>query len=555
MATIGPELDEGSFFEIFSAEQVLKDYDLSYDEIEDGIVDMAGDGGIDSIYFFINDSLYQEDSDYASLKKGVRLKLVFIQSKVSQGYSESGIEKLISAIRDLLDLNKDIRSLSKVYNKALLGKIRSFRETYIELTSKFPELSLSFFYVTKGMQVHENVNRKVSVLEQTAKGLFTPCAFSFGFVGASNLLSLARQAPSTSHQLKLIENPISPGQIAYVCLVNLRDYFSFITDSSGKLKKSIFEGNVRDYQGKTEVNEHIAKTLGNPNREDFWWLNNGVTIICNNATLSGKTLTIEDPEIVNGLQTSNEVYGHYSSMSSGTDSRTILVRVIKPEDESSRDRIIRATNSQTSIPVASLRATDKIHRDIEDYLQTHGLFYDRRKNHYKNLGKPIKNIISIPYMAQAVLACALLDPSNARGRPSSLLKDDTSYMKIFNADYPINLYLVSAQITRRVESFLRSDSVKLDSSEINNLKYYLAMLVACKLSGIPRPKPSNIAEIKVENASEDLLATCLSTVKEVYRSLGSTDLVAKGKDFGPKLLEKHVSETTPVLKTKTKKKP
>ena len=60
-------------------------------------------------------------------------------------------------------------------------------------------------------------------------------------------------------------------------------------------------------------------------------------------------------------------------------------------------------------------ATDKIQRDIEDYLKSRGLFYDRRKNFYKNSGKPRDVIIDIPYLAQAVMAILLRRPDTARG--------------------------------------------------------------------------------------------------------------------------------------------
>jgi hypothetical protein len=547
---IGPDLAESDFFEMFSAEQVLKDYDLSYEEIQDGIVDNGGDGGIDSTYFFINDSLYHEDDDYGNLKKGIRLQLVFIQSKISQGFSETGMDKFIAAMRDLLDLNKSIESLKPVYNQPLLDKITQFRETYIKLTSKFPDLNVLFYYVAKADDLHPNVERKKDQLGDVIKTLFNPCKYNFDFVGASKLLSLARQSPSSAHPLKFIENPISPGEEAYVCLVNIRDFFNFIVDDSGKLKKSIFEGNVRDYQGKTEVNEHIANTLQSqrPKQEDFWWLNNGVTILCSKATVSGKILTIEDPEIVNGLQTSNEMFNFFAAQSTFQDQRNILVRVIKPESESSRDRIIRATNSQTPIPIASLRATDKIHRDIEDYLQSHGIFYDRRKNYYKNQGKPIRNIVSIPSMAQAVLSCALLDPSNARGRPSSLLKDDNAYLKIFSPGYPIDLYLKCISITRQVESFLKSKQVNLVNTEFNNLRFYIAMLVSCKLSKVPRPQPGNVANISISDITDALLGDCLNIARNVYNELGGTDQVAKGKDFSQKLQEAHFKEVTASLR-------
>lgn len=141
--------------------------------------------------------------------------------------------------------------------------------------------------------------------------------------------------------------------------------------------------------------------------------------------------------------------------------RSVLVRVLVPQEDASRDRIIKATNSQTSIPRASLRATDKIQRDLEDYLAPRGIYYDRRKNYYKNQGKPVKKVVGIPYLAQAVLACGLRDPANARARPSSLLKNDDTYEQIFNEDYPLDFYFKCVSLARRVEDVLRSDACSI----------------------------------------------------------------------------------------------
>jgi hypothetical protein len=135
-----------------------------------------------------------------------------------------------------------------------------------------------------------------------------------------------------------------------------RDFSLFITDSQGHIVRHIFEANVRDYQGKTQVNEQIQDTLEHPGAEDFWWLNNGVSVLATRATQSGKTITIENPEIVNGLQTSTDIHGYVSSCNTDREARNILVRAIVPNAPESRDRIIKATNSQTAIPPASLRA-------------------------------------------------------------------------------------------------------------------------------------------------------------------------------------------------------
>jgi AIPR protein len=134
--------------------------------------------------------------------------------------------------------------------------------------------------------------------------------------------------------------------------------------------------------------------------------------------------------------------------------RHVLVRVLKPNSESSRDRIIRATNSQTFIDAASLRATDEIHRKIEEWFKVHQLYYERRKNFYKNAGMPRDRIVSIPVLAQAVMAVVLHKPDVARARPSSLLKRDDDYLKVFNPDYSLQLYLNTALILQRVDRFL-----------------------------------------------------------------------------------------------------
>ena len=542
-------MPESEYFELFSAEQVLKDDDLSYDELENGIIDGGGDGGIDSIYFFVNDVLFNEDMDISALKKNVSLRLVLIQSKTSGGFSEDGIDKLIASACDLFDLNKDTSQLAVVYNDDLLKQIRAFRKTYLELVSRFPSVSFRYAYATKATEVHPNVERKVPSLKATIESLFKPVAFTFEFLDASSLLGLARRSPSRTSSLRLAENPISTGEAGFVCLVALRDYLTFITDEDGHIRSHLFEGNVRDYQGKNEVNKEIRATLDTASVEDFWWLNNGVSIICSDASLSGKTLTIEDVEIVNGLQTSREVFHSLHGKDLSKEPRNLLVRVLKPGDQASRDRIIKATNSQTPIPASSLRATDKIHRDIEEYLYPRGYYYDRRKNYYKNVGKPIRRILTIPYVAQSVMACALSDPANARARPSSLLKSEDAYRRIFSPDYPLDLFLKCPIIVKRVEEALRTSGSADFRSHLNNIRFYVAMLWTLRQSGVPRPSIQKVAGIDTALMTDELILVVARDVIQVYNELGGTDQVAKSSELARKLLESHQAATVAALST------
>ena len=536
---LAPELSISKFFEIFTAEQILKDYDLSYDEIESGIVGDGGDGGVDSLYVFLNGDLVEDDTDTSGLRKNISIDLVIIQAKTSAGFSESSIDKLKAFTEDLLDLSKDVASLASVYNDDVLSAIRRFRTVYEGLAARFPVLTVFYRYASKGDDVHPNVTRKSEGLKLTVQHLFSSAKVDFQFLGSSALLDLARREPKTSYSLKLSENPISSsGAVAFVCLVSLRDFFNFITDDKGCLLRSIFESNVRDYQGTTQVNEDIQSTLRDNRDDEFWWLNNGVTIICSQATLSGKTVTIANPQIVNGLQSSTEVFNYFKIDNTTEEKRNLLVRVIVPPAVESRDRIIKATNSQTQIPVASLRATERIHRDIEEYLRPHGLFYDRRKNSYKNEGKAIEKIVSIPHLAQAVMSIALQRPNDARARPSSLLKKDAEYETVFNSQYPISLYLVCANIMKTVDTAVRADKYGLNRKDQTNLRFYVATYLASLLCRKAIPAIQEIANIPLATVSESMLDESVAAVQEDYKTLGASDQTAKGTELIAKIKAK-----------------
>ncbi len=72
---VAHDLSDSEYFEIFAAEQALKDRDLSYDEIEDGIVDGGGDGGIDAVYLFVNNTLCREAIKPEEYKRNVPMDL------------------------------------------------------------------------------------------------------------------------------------------------------------------------------------------------------------------------------------------------------------------------------------------------------------------------------------------------------------------------------------------------------------------------------------------------------------------------------------------------
>lgn len=549
---IAKDFNREEFFEIFSAELVLQRFDLSYDEIEYGIVDGGDDGGIDSLYIFVNGELITEERKYDDMPGEVTIEFVINQSKNHPGFSEKAIDLLFTTCSNLLNLSNKTHDFKELYNPKLIEIAELFRKTFLSLSSKFPKLKITFNYISKGDQIHPKLEKKAKILKSQMVNFFTSCEPKFNFLGARDLLYLARKSPYLSLNLCIATTPIFMGSgEASVCLVNIHEIFKFLTDDDGNLRRSMLESNVRDYQGSIEVNKAIRETLSDSNSiEDFWWLNNGITIVANKQTLSGNILTIENPFIVNGLQTSMEIFFHFSKikkeskkLEENRENRKILVRVIIPKDENSRNKIIKATNNQTRIPSASLRATDKIHKDIEQYFRSNGFYYDRRKNFYKNQGKPIDQIISIQYLAQSIMAIVLLEPNNARGRPTSLIKNDNDYKRVFNEEHPIEVYLKVTQLMKKVDKYIKTADLPDDFvGNEGNIKYHVAMFISIFLTkDITRPI-LGVSKLEVGNISLDIFDDCFKKTIKAFRDYKKNtrlDYVQIGKspDFDKKFKE------------------
>lgn len=532
-------LNHSKFFNLYTVEQILKNYGLSYEEIESGIVDGGDDGGIDAIYTFVNGVLIGEDSNFEHLKENIQITTFILQAKTSAGFSEHAILNFESTAKDLLDTSHEIADYETDYNEKLIRAIGIFRNAYKVLSSKLPDLLFSFQYATKGEQIHPKVEKKAEHLKSVIKGLFTDCQVKVDFVGADKLLSLSRKAKAQTLPLQTSE-ALATISMGTICLVRLKDYYNFITDSeSGELRNWLFEENVRDYEGKNvEVNKGIRRTLEAPNpNEDFWWLNNGITIVAGKAPMDGKTLTLTEPKVVNGLQTSIEIYNQFRTNPETQGTNKILVRAIVTNNDRTRNDIIKATNSQSAIKAASLRAFNEIHYRIEEYLGVNGLFYDRRKNYYKNQKKPKDKIVSISYVAQAVAAIILQRPNDSRGRPINLIKNEALYNKTFNEAYPIELYLYCTKFMKEVDKFLNSDDApKFIRGHEINVRYQLAMFAATMQTGRTRVTSKYLVHHPLGDPSLNVLKKSLTHVWAVLNDLKAKkdddeNKVAKSLDF------------------------
>jgi hypothetical protein len=141
----------------------------------------------------------------------------------------------------------------------------------------------------------------------------------------------------------------------------------------------------------------------------------------------------------------------------------------------------------------SLPFAVRLQRSIEEYFLRHDLYYERKKNHYKNLGKPRSKIVEVLELAQAVGSVLLQAPHIARGTPSVLVRGKL-YEKVFSPSIPLAAYHKSFLILRAADAYLLAHGDVTGRHERSNIRFHLARATTAFALKSSRPKPRAVAE-------------------------------------------------------------
>lgn len=526
--------DVSTYFEHFAASQVLKNFNLSDEEIDNGNSGGGNDGGCDNLYIFLNGELVTPDQiEGLNATKGSYLDFFILQSKNTNSFGEDALMKWKTVSENLLNMSNNLEDYAGRYNENTIESFGLFKEVIAKLVRSQIKVRFFYYYITLGTEVHPNVTEQANELKELVKYYYPSSEVQVYFINADQLIDMYNADSETRVNLELADQPISLSENEYISLVKLGTYFKFITDDNLFLRKTFFDANVRDYQGHNSVNSCIANTLESKGDEDFWWLNNGVTILSTDIKLiTNKSLQIVNPEIVNGLQTSREIYNYFSEHREkvDVDNRTILVRAIRPKSEEARDNIIFSTNNQTSIPKSSLRVTDTIHLQIEMYFKNRGLYYDRRKNYYKNQKKKAIDIISVSFLAQCLISLILRKPDFARARPSTLLTDEDTYKKLYGKNQDLEAYYKAARIGRKVQNTLKT-SISMTNTEVNDILFYVIYAVVADALKKKELSFIDLKSFDLNNISEDSISEISNRIYQKYKELGGNSRTAKSSTF------------------------
>lgn len=509
-----PSCDKGEALEYLANEQILKNFDLSKDELENGSVDGRNDGGIDSFYLFVNGILFEDANDFQWPKKHCDITAYIITCKHQSTFTQQLINDQFTTINDIFDFSKSEEYLERSYNRALLNKRNLLKEAYFKTASYLNNLSFKFYNVSRGDTsiIDDNIKARVELIGEKINDFFLDSNFEYKFLGSTELLTMYRDKPQ--YELELYHRRvISYSNECHIVLCSIKEYYRFITDADGNLLKYLFDSNVRDYMGANLVNEDILATLQGDKNVDFWWLNNGITILASSAINLGQFLRVQNVQIVNGLQTSQTIYNYVKNGGMLEDeNRCVMIKIISQDDTAIRDQIIRSTNNQTAIQPKSLFATDKKQRDIEDIMKKYDWYYERRTNSYANQNVPKNKIVDIMYVAAGYQALILKNLRGASSSKQRKLKNQRFYNQVFNEVDPLTIWPRITEILKRVDSVLLSNGcVRGIEGTLKRTRYLVATIVLARIFGTFNFNISNLLKLDVVLLSDSLI---LDTWKE-----------------------------------------
>lgn len=490
-----PDTTDGEAFEHFCGQELTKHFDLSSSEVRKGVVGGDHDGGIDGFYVIVNESevldidspvVLNESKAIQALPQNVAVDVVIVQAKWTDSWQSDPLSRMRDTLERTLPLDTDAKSLEATLSSSLIERTGIFRDLYKNTLKKFARFRFRFriYYATKGpeenlLDNHDAEAKRKALESSVQKMLPTGATVTAQLLGAKGMCEVLASTPSTTSTLRF-SGPFIRDDKSFIGLVSLRDYLTFIRQEDGEeLRPGIFESNVRDYSGaKGQVNSSIRETLTSDDGPSFWWLNNGVTVLCDAAQDAPPlSVALTNPLVVNGLQTSNVLHEaeRLNAVPEARLTQGLLVRIINSGDEAVRDGVIASTNRQSSIPPAQLHATEKQHRDIEAFFETQGWYYERRKHQYRGTGKASKRLVGMADLSQYMIAIALGRPDDARARPQSILNDDKLYATIFGDGVDRKSYLSAVTVMEHVDTFLRSDDAKNVFDDFTNARFYVAV--------------------------------------------------------------------------------
>ena len=369
-------VDKGSAFALEIVHQWL-DIDAETDEENDNLFycDGAGDGGIDLAYLKRGD-----------VESGEGDTWYLVQSKYGSSFQGSAtlFEEGIKVIETLEGENLKLSAKAK----ELQERLELFRQSQ----SDKDKLVLVFATVDALPAKEQKALKKVRAAGKDS------LRFNFDVESVSIRTIYDRLGEQASKGVRVplpfvVTKPDADAELL-VGTVALPDVYGFLRDykqERGDLYL-LYDKNVRQHLPASRINKKIVETL-NETPDRFGFYNNGITIVVNDYSYTDGTLTLTNPSVVNGCQTTRSIFDVFDKKlnSGGTGQNKelvewqvqagrglVTVKIVRVNEQSDEllEQIVRFTNSQNSVRDQDFLALEDRFKNWQKELAKHGIYLE-----------------------------------------------------------------------------------------------------------------------------------------------------------------------------------
>lgn len=192
----------------------------------------------------------------------------------------------------------------------------------------------------------------------------------------------------------------------------------------------LLDMNIRKFVKNKIVDDGIKQTLDN-DRDNFWFLNNGIIIACEDFEVDGNTVKIEGFSIVNGGQTTNRI-GNYKGSNNEEFFIPCKIISINKNNPDLYSKIAEATNSQKPIYPRDLKANSPEMKMLQRWLNQEDIYLEIKRGQKKpNKKYKVKN----DELGQLILSFIYQQPGTARSGKKTIFDNPSYYNKIYKQNY------------------------------------------------------------------------------------------------------------------------
>ncbi|WP_053954666.1 AIPR family protein [Inediibacterium massiliense] len=433
-------LGETEVFERFANQTILTSHQPDAFSIETDLIDIISVGGsedmgIDGIAIKFNGVFITNKTDIQDLmQKNSKdnVEFIFIQSKYKRSFDSKEYGTFITGIKDFLNpqqylpYNKKIELWLDLKNYILSDEVMVRWES---------NPSIRIYYIVMGEWNNSPhiLARSEQFKEEIAK-LHTYDSPNIRYIDSKSFKNICDENENTFTEVLNIIDIFSLTEVnnvdnSSIILCYANEFIKMLMTEDGIIRKTLFIDNVRDYQGDTMINNEIFETIKS-DPKSFILLNNGITVVCDTIIPGNRKITIENPRIVNGCQTSNVLY-HANCQGINISDIALSIKLIATKSTKIINNVVRGTNKQNIVLDEVFEVTRDFHKELEEFINSMStcneqyfekIYYERRSKQYAD-NPTIKAIqkINLRLISQDFISIFLFSPHLGHRHESKIL--------------------------------------------------------------------------------------------------------------------------------------